>query len=229
MNSNRYFGSVMKEAELKSRSPDGVFEFLMKRASLPHRDEESAIVDEYAELALLERQNDLINLGLAKYARHAETLQALFFAEGASDAIKWSVLQNNAIEYGVLGAFFSGRCNLFGDMKTAVEWINTASDRELVALFTNPNVGDKFLAGLFKRQEPYNLIDDMRFSEIVGMLSRNKRMLEDRDVDDDDEGGYWGGYVESIDVWPLCATVSVNERWATALSHLLPALPHYVT
>lgn len=221
MEGSRNFGSIIKEAELSFRSPDFVFEFLLKRASLPHSDPESFFVDERVEGSLLDRKNGLIDLGLAKYARHPETLRALFFGADSSTAIKLAVLQNQGINYGVLGGAISRVCQLFGELESAVNWINSASDQQLEALFTNKNVGDRFLSNLFRQDKPLNSIENSVLLKIVRALSTNARMKQSLNVDGDDDD--WG-YVERINPWLLCTSVPTTGHWANALGCLLPNL-----
>jgi hypothetical protein len=104
------------------------------------------------------------------------------------------------------------------------EWLLTATDDDLCALFENPTLSDSFLVDLLKRGKGWGAITDERLCRIVSILHRNPRMRTPRDDD------YMDGYAEysygSVfnAAWKLAETAPVTDSWAIALGWLYEQL-----
>jgi hypothetical protein len=104
------------------------------------------------------------------------------------------------------------------------EWLVSAFDDELLALFENPTLSDFFLRDLLERSKGWDSIDDDRLCRFVSILHMNPRMWTPRDDD------YMDGYAEysygSVfnAAWKLAETAPATEEWSGSLGWLYEKL-----
>lgn len=218
----RGYKTLIQEAELMAMSPEAVVEFMRRRAGQSKDEARNDPVDEDAEKALLSRKAPLIDLALARYGRHMEVVSVLFQAAPPGSPVRLACLSNKSLGHEILLSFPVG---LLGrERGPMVEWLASASDNELVALFENPTLSDSFLRDLLERSREWESIDDDRLCRFVSILHTNPRMRTPRDDD------YMDGYAEysygSVfnAAWKLAETAPVTEEWAFSLGWLFEQL-----
>jgi hypothetical protein len=219
--SMRGYRILIQEAELMAMRPDAVAEYLKRRASELKDDARDDRVDEDVEEALRRRGDPLIDLALAGYGRHMEVVSGLFQAAAPGTPVRLACLSNV-----VLGRANSGfpACLLGQEADAMAQWLLTATDEELPALFENPTLDDSFLRDLLERSRAWKCIDDDRLCRFVSLLQRNPRM---RTAWDDE---WMDGYAEysygSVfnAAWKLAETAPTTERWAASLGSLYERL-----
>lgn len=218
----RGYKTLIQQAELMAMSPEAVAEFLKRRAGQSKDEARDDPVDEEAEKALRRRADPLIDLALARYGRHMEVVSELFQSASSGTPVRLACLSNTALGHEIFRPFPVG---LLGrDTGPMAEWLTTASDDELSALFENPMLSDSFLRDLLERAKGWECIDDDRLCRFVSVLHRNPRMRTPRDDD------YMDGWAEysygSVfnAAWKLAETAPVNEGWAFSLGWLYEQL-----
>ena len=210
------YQTLIAKAELMAMAPEAVATFLRERAANDENRYDDP-VDRETEAALRGRNDPLINLALAKYARSAATLLPLFESREPGSAIRLAVLSNTALEY---GQFAPIGLNLFADRHKAVAWLVSAPDTEIEALFENPKLHDDFLRGLLKREKPWDVVPEERLCTFVGILARNKRMRTPYNRKRmDGYAEYSHGAVFDA-AWSLAERVEPSQQWAFALCWL---------
>lgn len=218
----RGYKTLIQEAELMAMPAEAVAEFLKGRACQTKDEARDDPVDEHAEKALRGRADPLIELSLARYGRHMEVVSELFQTAGANSSIRLACLANRSLGHEIFRSFPIG---LLGrESGPMAEWLLTATDNDLCALFENPTLSDSFLVDLLKRGKGWEAITDDRLCRIVSILNRNPRMRTPRDDD------YMDGYAEysygSVfnAAWKLAETAPATDGWAFALGWLYEQL-----
>jgi hypothetical protein len=214
---------LIQEAEFMAMSPEGVAAVLKERAGKP-RGFLSAIADCDTEVALLSRNEPLINLSLARYGLHVETLAKLFWPAEPASPVRLACLANHAVGT----ALFSGHpfpVGLFGgNVEQMAEWLAQARSQELAALFENPSLDDSFLTDLLRRKDGWEGLSEERLCQIALLLHRNPRMRTPRKDD------WMDGYAEYRyaavfgAAWAMAESVKPTMAFASALGWLYEEL-----
>lgn len=213
------YKASIREAELAAMSPESVFVTLQKLSMQGGGEHLSVETEE----SLTRRCDPLINLALARYTRNLDTIINLYQSAERSSAICLASLANPYVGK-QLNLFRSFPAALFDSEKSMAQWLNSASDNELVALLENPSLSDLFLTGVLTRKGDWKLIEDERLAAIVYVLSSNPRMHTPRDdsfMDLYAETSYYGVFDAA---WRLAQIVPVNSKWALALGRLYEIL-----
>lgn len=199
-------------------TPDAVADFLKERAGKTKDEDRDYLVDEVAEQALRGRTDPLIDLSLARYGHHLEVVSELFQSAGANSPIRLACLANRSLGNAIVRSFPEGL--LGSEPRPLTEWLVTASDDELNALFENPTLCNSFIRDLLERRRGWESIADDKLCRIVLLLYRNPRMRTPRD-DDDMDG--WDEYSDNAvfdAAWKLAETAPFNDGWARSLGSL---------
>ncbi len=147
---------------LEHSDPTSVFEWL-KNNQLKRQQEEDR---EELENALLDRNNPVINLGLALYGSDLRVGKKLY--EEGNEVIKRAVLSGSTISPGLPGR--SWIIELLPEILT--EW----NEDNLKELFSNSFLPDDSLVQLFEREVPYDSLDDEKWMLLCGFASLNDRL-----------------------------------------------------
>lgn len=218
----RGYKTLIQEAELLAMPPEAVAEFLKGRAGQSKDEARDDPVDEDVEKALRGRGDPLIDLALARYGRHMEVVSELFQSAPPRSPVRLACLSNRALGHEI---FLSFPVGLLGrEPGPMAEWLATASDDELSALFENPTLGDSFLRDLLERGKGWESIDDDKLCRFVSILNRNPRMRTPREddwMDGYDEYSYGSVFNAA---WKLAETAPTTERWAASLGWLYEQL-----
>ena len=214
----RGYKTLIQEAELVAMPAAAVAEFLKARAGQSKDEARDDPVDADAEKALRVRSDPLVDLSLARYGRHMEVVSELFQSAGANSSIRLACLANGSLGHEIFRSFPVG---LLGrEPGPMADWLLTASDDELCALFENPTLNDSFLRGLLERGNGWDAIPDDRLCSMVSILHRNPRMRTARDDDYMDGHAEWS-YGSVFDAaWKLSESAPANEGWAFSLGWL---------
>lgn len=221
MGSYKSYKAIIKQAELLAMSPDALAAFLKRRASQSEDEWRNDEVDDDIEAALLSRNDPLINLVLAQYARFIATLNPLFETGEPSGPMRLAVLSNKVVGGEIFSQF---PVALFKGDEQAAAWLASAPDKELSALFENHNLDDSFLTDVLHAKKPWDSLSDERLATIVSILHRNERMRKPYD------DTYMDGYAESIygavfsAAWTLAERVQPSVRWSRALCWLYDSM-----
>jgi hypothetical protein len=220
--SGRFQGykSVILQAELLAMPPAAVADFLKRRAEAPPKERRDYLLDEEVEVALAKRDDLLINLSLAQYGRNHEVVAELFRSSAAGSPMRLACLANQSV--GPYTLMFPE--HLLGQAGGAPDWITSASDLELAALFSNPTLSDDFLRNVLQRGDGWASIYDDLLRRIVLILVGNPRMRTPRESD------WMDGYAEyTYDsvfgaAWKLAGSAPTTQEWAYALGNLFDEL-----
>ncbi len=216
------YKTLIQEAELMAMPPEAVAEFLKRRAGQTKDEARDDPLDEAVEKSLRGRSDPLIELSLARFGRHLDVVSELFQSNGANSPIRLACLANRSLGQEIFSSFPVG---LLGrEPGPMAEWLLTASDDELCALFENPTLSDSFLRDLLERGRGWEAIPDDRLCRMVSILHRNQRMRTPQD--DDHMDGYaeysYGAVFNAA--WKLAETAPTTEAWAFSLGWLYEQL-----
>lgn len=220
---------LITEAELLASSPERVYMWLEARAAKNDRFETN--IDEDVEQALVERGDPLIDIALARFAKFDRTAHALFSRarfinshQAHERALRLAILSSESLHG--LFSFQGIPAGLFDkDGIELQQWLSLADEIELVALFSNPKIGQSFLRDFLEGKEPWQALDDPRRLIAIRSLSNNKRMTERYSGDMDGYAEYSHDSVFFAS-WKLAETLPATKEWANALGMLLQATPH---
>lgn len=221
----RGYKTLIQEAELMAMPTEAAAEFLKRRAGQSKDEAYGDPFDREAEHSLRGRADPLIDLALARYGRHMEVVSGLFLSSAPGSPIRLACLANRSLGHEIFQSFPTG---LLGrEPGPTAEWLLTASDNELCALFENPTLSDSFLRDLLERGRGWEAMPDDELCRMVSILPSNPRMRTAR------EDEYMDGWAEysygSVfnAAWKLAETVPATEGWALSLGWLYEQLqPH---
>lgn len=218
----RGYKTLIQEAELMAMPSEAAADFLKRRAGQSKDEAREDPFDQEAEHSLQGRGDPLIDLALARYGRHMEVVSGLFQSSAPGSPIRLACLANRSLAHEIFLSFPTG---LFGrEPVPMAEWLLTASDDELCALFENPTLSDSFLRDLLERSRGWEAIPDDKLCRMVSILHRNPRMRTARDddyMDGWDEYSYGSVFNAA---WSLAETAPVTESWAFSLGWLYEQL-----
>lgn len=221
MGTYKSYKAIIIQAELAAMSSEAAATFLKKRAKQSedewHRDEVNADI----EAALLTRNDQLINLALAQYARFTFTLKTIFDISETSSPLRLAVLSNK-----VVGdkRYVNFPIALFKDSDQAAVYLSTAPEDEINALFENQNIDDSFLVGVLEGNKPWDRLPDDQLVNIVTALHLNERMQKPY-INPDMDGYAQFSYNDVFNAaWKLAERVEPTAQWSRSLCWLYDRL-----
>ena len=159
------------EARLLASSPEAVFEEL-KKLSVQVR--AKRFNDDKYEMILVNRNERLINLGLAAFGTNQEVLKALYKhglepAHDISDAsykdgLRVSCLSNNTVAEAHLIFHFPD--DIIGREETR-RVLSGTNDNEITALLQNPQVSEKLLEALYSRKDVFAELPEQQWLRLI--------------------------------------------------------------
>lgn len=213
----RKYESIILEAELLALPPESVRARLMDLASGALRYDTSYLIDEELEEALRLRRDPLVDLTLAQYGRHMDSVRPIFQNALPGSALRLATLSNRNFTNALFSYFPSG---LFAELEDKIQWLISAEEVELAALFSNPTLSDRFLRSILEQENEFSRVPDDRFRYIVSILAYNKRMSTPREsiyMDGQDEHDYDSVFQAA---WALSMKAELTIQWAHALCWL---------
>jgi hypothetical protein len=210
--------AVLIEAKrLLLSPPEVVYQYLEE-----HRNED--ILNQLAEV-LLTRNEELINLGVARFTKNEAALERLF-GETGSEAIRCAVLSNPKCPLGFLGMIKEEHTDL-------VNILYKGTQAEVHALLTNQSLAGDSLANVFSRAGwAAHLTDDRWFLCSILALDNPNLESEYKSRSPVGYGEGWEHYEHDKAIeaaWDLLLNVPLTKEWAINLSYQLSGkkITHY--
>ncbi len=229
------YDEILDGAYLKRAPADAVYSWL--KDSHVDYDSRSVFftgVAEEIESALLARNDETIDLGLARWATNPETVSSLFARwctypawpprpDSFSYPVICAILSNASMHLPLL-AEDSGPC---GISREAFDWIVEHGDKELVhRMHSNDCVGLALIRKCCRREEIYAAIPDERWFQTLLALCSSKRFKRPpREYDDSPDMFHWDvhrGIVDAVLAAPKTLAAS-NVLWSV-LNSIPPAI-----
>jgi hypothetical protein len=223
----RSYETVLMQAELVASRPEVVAAYLKMQSTERKVLRPPDDYDDELEKALLDRNDPLINLSLARYAFFQITVTGMFVSAEPDSPIRLACLANKNVQGQLFSRF---PVALFGGDTQMLEWLANPPSMEAYPFFQNPTIDGSFLRDLLNRDEKksWASVSDDRLGLFVSILASNPRMWEPYD------DSHLDGYAEYSHnavfdaAWELARKVEPTERWARVLSNLYHRLlPSY--
>jgi hypothetical protein len=223
---------LTQEARLNVASPEEVLRELKRIAQKPRF--ELLGRDEAIEALLVERNDPLINLGLACYGTNKEVYTALYKhgLEKPTDAaderykrgLRIGCLSNRSVP-AALGCYlaFDFPRQLIGPEEIH-RILAAGDDAEAEALICNPSVSDNLLEELYKRTGAFAALPEERWSKLIYLSRKNERLVTKEDTRSRDDWPDIRHYGIHHAIFQLLETTPVDKRWLHVLYALLDAL-----
>ena len=217
---------LIAEHELMNSSADRVYELFRNRSEKEGRIENTWIG---IEQKLLDRNDALINLAIAKYGCDLGAVRKIFgnSIENKNQALILSCLSNTAMGRCLYLNNFDMPIGLFESEADLEKWFSNINGEEIYTLFKNETIQIDFQRDYLSGDKYWNLIDDDRHLISIEALTNNKGIrgesLLGKGIFDD----------VATAAWHLADRVPVTETWAKRLSHLYqqinyPSLYSYI-
>jgi hypothetical protein len=217
---------LTQEARLSVASPEEVLRELKRIAQKPRI--ELFGRDEAIEALLVERNEPLINLGLACYGTSKEVFTVLYKhgLEKPADAtderykrgLRIGCLSNTSVPAAHSGVDFPR--DLIGPEEIH-RVLAAGEDAEAEALICNPSISDKLLEELYTRTGAFAALAEERWSKLVYLSRKNKRLVTKEDFVDMPDTGH---YAIHRAIFQSLETAPVTKRWLQVLYALLNTL-----
>ena len=215
--------SVFESYWLSHANPDTVFEWL--REQKPYFDFLGGRADEI-ETVLIERNEPLMNLGLALYARvHSETALSLF--RNGDATVKKALLSGPSVLSGVVGGDWIEGNRHDGEAGVLKELLESFDDNVelLYRLLSNKDLFSQILVNLYHKGTPFAVLTDEQWLKAIQCTVSNPQLSRP------------SGYLEKLEflppehpcqaAWNLYNTVPVHAESARVLARLGEELaPH---
>jgi len=220
--SKRYESAEMliAEEELLASSPERVYEWFNRLSNEKDYDHYSLRLDEILENKLLDRNDSLIDLAIARYGFYDDSVKRVFEKglDVGSKALILSCLSNRSIGSRRYSFDHIPNC-LFDDQEKMYAWLRVANNLEISTLFENETINDSIIESFLECGEVWNALDEDKQIAAFDGLYKNKRMSQEYD-------GYMDGLSEYLHnrmfglAWSLVDKVPVDLRYASRLVRL---------
>jgi hypothetical protein len=210
---------LIKEAELLNASNDFIYKFYKEIVKY------SSEIDEIIESKLLSRNDTFLEITLAQYCQHNNTIFNLFSKAIQSDnlPLKLACLSNESF----CGASDSIPSVLFcenrwDDCPLLLDWFKSITYREIEVLFSNKSIDRYWLESLLECEDKFWIVlkEDQQL-HILRTLCKNS-VINHRDI---------GFFIDGLSeyehnklfstIWSLAAKLPTTRQYAYALSILL--------
>lgn len=219
---------LTREARLLSSSPEAVFQELRALSAKTRAERWWNNYGDKYEISLVNRNERLINLGLAAYGTNKEVLKALYRhgvepVKDASDAsykegLRIACLSNSTAPEAAIIFHFPE--DIIGAEETR-RVLTKATSNEVAALIQNPKISDDLLEALYKRGGAFADIAEDRWQQLIYMSASNARLVTEYEYSDMPDTGHYGIHKE---IFGLLEMAPVNYHWLRTLYHLLDQL-----
>jgi hypothetical protein len=216
---------LTQEARLSVASPEEVL-LELKRVAQKSRGELWGRDNEAIEALLVERNDRLINLGLACYGTSKEVFTALYKhglgkpADAADEryrrGLRIGCLSNRSVAHRV----FHFPQQLIGPEEIQ-RIVAAGDDAEAEALICNPSVSDRLLEGLYERTGAFANVAEERWASLIYLSRKNERLVTNEDSDDMPDTGHYSIHRA---IFRLLEIAPVEKHWLHVLYDLLDQL-----
>lgn len=182
------------------------------------------------EKTLIDRQEPLINLGMALHANlSAETALNLF--RDGDRTIKKALFAGPSVRLALNHSLSFSLPEYAGALYAEFEEIIGSFDEELLkSLLSNESVPDDLLVSLYERKKPFNSLTDKRWLTAIAFTISNPRISTPLDELPLDASHFFHITKVFTAGWKLFETLPVNKNSAAVLSrlgeNLVPDKPH---
>ena len=213
--------SILKE-ELLCSSADRVFDWFKVRSEQEGRIENT--LEPEVEIELLNRNEKLIELAIALYGVHSDSVRQVFKKANKqkNKPIILACLSNSVLARGSYTVDEVPE-QLFENDEELVEWLKGSTNEEIETLFQNKGISTNFVNDFFEGNAYWQALDDER--RITCLLA-----LYDNPIITENYSGPMDGYAEYthnklFDAgWKLAETVPTTKPYAMALGLLYEKL-----
>jgi hypothetical protein len=188
---------LIKPTRLHFSAPEIVFEELKKQAQRS-RHEWFYYDDKKIEPMLLERNEPLINLGLASFGANREVFRALYEhsltqPKNNADAIykhglRIACLSNQIVSKVHLVMDFPAELIGAEEMRRIIE---RGENAETTAIMCNPSISDKMLEALYLRSGLFASISKDRWCRLIATSAKNERLRTNEDSEHGPDMGHY--------------------------------------
>jgi hypothetical protein len=215
--------TLIKEAELTTASRDFVHHFYFEQSKLD-KDSQSEDVDEFTEQRLLDKNDEFIDLTLAQYCFHPETLSKLFkkSKDHSNVSLVLACVSNVSVGRRRYAFVEQPEALFYNSRKGQIDaWFKVITSEEIDALFRNPTLGDGFLTNVLEGKQFWSEMTDEQKSTVLRALYYNPRVVTGYDNQMmDGYAEYSYGRVPDA-IWRLAERLPVERKWAAPLEALL--------
>jgi hypothetical protein len=173
---------LTQHARLHASGPEAVFEELKKQGRRSQMDLLTAR-DEKLEVILLERNEPLINLGLACYCANRDVYKALYKHSFQPARDEADARYKHGLRVGCLSNQVMGNAHIILDYPAAIigpedvhRLMVQGDDDEITALLRNPSISEKILEALYTHAGPCATLDQERWARLVAISGKNERL-----------------------------------------------------
>jgi hypothetical protein len=210
---------LVKEAEFLNASNDFIYKFFKETTKYSNE------IDEILEDKLLLKNDPFLDIVLAQYCQHNNTIFKLFMMAVQSNnlALKLACLSNQSFEgssESIPAALFGE--NQWGDCPLLLNWFKSISSVEIEMLFSNKSINRDWLDSLLEcNNEFWTILTEDQQKNILRSLCKNP-VIKDRDI-----GIFIDGQSEYNHnrlfhtIWSLSKKLPTSKQYAFALSSLL--------
>ena len=177
---------------------------------------------------LLERNEPLINLGLACFGANREVFRALYKHSLTQPENGTDTIYKGGLRIGCLSNQIVAKVHLVMNFPAELigaeemhRLIARGDNYEATALVRNPSVSDRFLEALYLRSGPFAAIEEERWCSLVATSAKNERLNTN---EDDEHGPDMGHYSIHKAIFRLLETAPVDVHWLRVLYELLTNL-----
>jgi hypothetical protein len=207
---------LTQEARLSVASPAEVLRELKRIAQKPRFVRDKAI-----EELLFERNDPLINLGLACYGTSQEVFTALYKHRLEEPIDTADERYKRGLRIGCLSNPYVYRPGRLIGSDEVHRIIATGEDAEAEALICNPSVSDRLLEELYTRTGAFAALAEERWESLVYFSHKNERLGTNKDSDAGPD--MWHHSVNRA-IFRLLEIAPVEKSWLHVLYTLLDQL-----
>jgi hypothetical protein len=213
---------LTQEARLSVASPEEVLRELKLKAHRPRFARDEATI----EALLVERNEPLINLGLACYGTSTEVFTALYKhglekpTDRADEHYKRGLRIGCLSNRYVTKFTFDFPSRLIGPEEIQ-RIIATGEDAEAEALICNPSVSEELLEELYTHTGAFAGLAEERWRTLIYFSRKNERLVTEEEYVDMPDTGYYGIHRA---IFRLLEIAPVEMHWLHVLYALLDAL-----
>jgi hypothetical protein len=218
-NESRDSKAIIKEAQLLYGSNDFIYKFFKEASKY------SPEIDDIIEAKLLLKNDSFLDIVLAQYCQHSNTIFKLFTRAVQSNnlSLKLACLSNESFEGtsdSIPSALFGE--NQWSDCPLLLDWFRSISSAEIEVLFNNKSIDRDWLGSLLEcNNEFWKILTEDQQKNIIRSLCKNP-VIKSRDVGFFIDGQSEYDYKKLFfTIWSLPEKLPTSRQYAFALSSLL--------
>ena len=215
---------LTQKARLQIASPEAVYRELQQIS----QKSELLFSDDKVELTLLERNEPLINLGLACYGTNEDVFKALYEFALETPLDEDDAAYRRGLRIGCLSNSSSRQAHIIFDFPKDLigeaeirRLLSNGEDAEIEALLCNPSVSTKMLEELYGHTGAYAALPDERWCQLVYVSRKNERIGTEEDWVDSPDMEHYGIHKA---IFRLLEIAPLEAYWVRVLYGLLDQL-----